>query len=244
MPKKPKAPTASIVIPVYNEEALLQTAINDLMVNVAEILPDLTFEVIITENGSTDATLEHAYELEQRYENVRVLHSPEPNYGRALRRGMLEAKGTFVLCDEIDICDVDFHKRALTILQADQADMVIGSKAHKDAQDQRPMMRRAGTFVINSMLRALLEFKGTDTHGLKAFNRQRLLPVINRCIVDKDLFASEFVIRSERDSYRVLEVPIVIQEKRPPSINLYRRVPHVLKNLAKLTWAIRVHGRD
>jgi glycosyltransferase involved in cell wall biosynthesis len=244
VPKKSKSPTASIVIPVYNEEALLQTAINDLMVNVAEILPDLTFEVIITENGSTDATLEHAYLLEQRYENVRVLHSPEPNYGRALRRGMLEAKGTFVLCDEIDICDVDFHKRALTILEADQADMVIGSKAHKDAQDQRPLMRRAGTFVINSMLRALLEFKGTDTHGLKAFNRQRLLSVINRCIVDKDLFASEFVIRSERDSYRVLEVPIVIQEKRPPSINLYRRVPHVLKNLAKLTWAIRVHGRD
>ena len=244
MPKKPKAPIATIVIPVYNEEALLQTAINDLMVNLAEHLPKLTFEVIITENGSTDATLEHAYLLEKRYDNVRVLHSPEPNYGRALRRGMLEARGTYVLCDEIDICDVDFHKRALAILEADQADMVVGSKAHRDAQDQRPMMRRAGTFVINSMLRVLLEFKGTDTHGLKAFHRERLLPVINRCIVDKDLFASEFVIRSERNSYRVQEVPIVIQEKRPPSINLYRRVPHVLKNLAKLTWAIRVTGRD
>jgi glycosyltransferase involved in cell wall biosynthesis len=244
VPKKPTELQASIVIPVYNEEALLQTAINDLMVNMAEILPDVSFEVIITENGSTDATLEHAYKLERRYKNVRVLHSSEPNYGRALRRGMLDAKGTYILCDEIDICDVDFHMRALTLLMADQADMVIGSKAHKDAQDQRPPMRRAGTFVINSLLRVLVDFRGTDTHGLKAFNRQRLLPVINRCVVDKDLFASEFVIRSERDSYRVLEVPIVIQEKRPPSINLYRRVPHVLKNLAKLTWAIRVRGRD
>jgi hypothetical protein len=157
---------------------------------------------------------------------------------------MLEAKGTYILCDEIDICDVDFQKRALTILEADEADLVIGSKAHKDAQDQRPMMRRAGTYVINTLLRVLLEFKGTDTHGLKAFHRQRLLPVVNRCIVDKDLFASEFVIRAERDSYRVLEIPIVIQEKRPPSINLARRVPHVLKNLAKLTWAIRLRGRD
>ena len=55
-----------------------------------------------------------------------MLHSPEPNYGRALRRGMLEARGTYVLCDEIDICDVDFHKRALAILEADQADMVWG----------------------------------------------------------------------------------------------------------------------
>jgi hypothetical protein len=241
---KAQAPTVSIVIPVYNEEALLETAVNDLMVRFTERLPGLSFELLITENGSTDSTLEIAYALEQKYDNMRVLHSPEPNYGRALRRGILEAKGVYVVCDEIDICDVDFHDRALSLLRADQAEMVVGSKAHRDAMDQRPLMRRVATGVINGLLRALLEFKGTDTHGLKAFHRERLLPVVSRCIVDKDLFASEFVIRAERDAYSVVEIPIVIQEKRPPSINLYRRVPHVLKNLAKLTWAIRVQGRD
>ena len=60
------------------------------------------------------------------------------------------------------------------------------------------MMRRAGTFVINSMLRVLLEFKERYP-WVKSIPSQRLLPVINRCIVDKDLFASEFVIRSERN---------------------------------------------
>ena len=242
--QKASAPIASIVIPVYNEQALLETAVNDLMTRFPETLPDVSFELLITENGSTDDTLEIAYELERKYDNLRVLHSPEPNYGRALRRGILEAKGTYVLCDEIDICDVDFHKRSLELLQADQADMVVGSKAHRDAQDQRPFGRRMGTFVINGLLRVLLEFKGTDTHGLKSFHRERMLPVVSRCIVDKDLFASEFVIRAERDNYRTVEIPIVIQEKRPPSINLVRRVPHVLRNLARLTWAIRVKGRD
>ena len=242
--QKKSPPTASIVIPVYNEQSLLETAVHDLMIRFPEALPEVTFEVIITENGSTDDTLEIGYSLERKYPNLRVLHSPEPNYGRALRRAILEAKGTYVLCDEIDICDVDFHQRALKILQADQADMVVGSKAHRDAQDQRPLSRRLGTFVINGLLRVFLEFKGTDTHGLKAFHRERLLPVVSRCIVDKDLFASEFVIRAERDQYRTVEIPIVIQEKRPPSINLARRVPHVLKNLARLTWAIRVKGRD
>ncbi len=238
-----KIPTASIVIPVYNEEALLETAVNDLVLRLGEQLPSLSYEILITENGSTDKTLERAHELERRYPQVRVLHSPEPNYGRALRRGILEARGTFVLCDEIDICDVGFHTRALALLEADQCDMVVGSKAHQDAQDQRPAVRRLGTAVINGMLRTLLDFKGTDTHGLKAFHRARLLPVVSRCVADKDLFASELVIRAERDAFRVIEVPIVIAEKRPPSINLFKRVPHVLKGLAKLTWYIRLQGR-
>ena len=240
---RPAAPTASFVIPVYNEEALLPSAINDLVVNLSDQLPDLTYEIIVTENGSTDDTLELAYKLERKYEQVRVLHSPEPNYGRALRRGILEARGDYVLCDEIDICDVAFHVRALDILTADQADMVVGSKAHRDAQDQRPLFRRTATLVLNGMLRAMLGFKGTDTHGLKAFQRERLLKVVSRCVVDKDLFASEFVIRAERDDFRVLEIPVQIHEKRPPSIALVRRVPHVLRNLAKLTWVIRVKGR-
>jgi len=240
---EPKAPTASIVIPVYNEEAILTTAVHDLIVRLAEKLPDITYEIIITENGSTDRTLEHAYELERKHAQVKVLHSPEPNYGKALRRGMLEARGTYVLCDEIDICDVDFHQRALELLLADQCDMVIGSKAHKDAQDQRPLMRKAGTAVINGMLKLALGFKGTDTHGLKAFQRERLLPVVSRCVVDRDLFASEFVIRAERDAFRIVEVPIVIAEKRPPSINLVKRVPRVLRQIATLTWVIRLRGR-
>ena len=172
------------------------------------------------------------------------MHRPEPNYGRALRRGILAARGTWVLCDEIDICDVDFQSRALEILTADRADMVVGSKAHRDAQDQRPVMRRTATMVLNGMLRVALGFRGTDTHGLKAFHRERLLPVVSRCIVDKDLFASEFVIRAEREGYNILEIPVTIHEKRPPSINLYKRVPHVIKSLAKLTWAIRVAGRS
>ncbi len=237
-------PDVSFVIPVYNEEGLLTSAINDLVVSLEEVLPDLSYEILVSENGSSDDTLELAYRLERKYEVVRALHSPEPNYGRALRRGILEARGIWVLCDEIDICDVDFHQRALAILRADQADMVIGSKAHADAHDARPVFRRVATAVLNGMLRVLLDFHGTDTHGLKAFHRERLLPVVSRCIVDKDIFASEFVIRAERKEVRLVEIPVTIHEKRPPSINLTRRVPHVIKSLARLTWAIRIAGRD
>ncbi len=236
----PATPLATIIIPVYNEQGLLETAVVDLIGKLRPL--GFPFEVILSENGSKDDTKELAFGLERRFPEVRALVSSEPNYGRALRRGILEARGTFVLCDEIDICDVEFHTRALAILRSGQADMVVGSKAHAGAHDKRPAFRRLGTKVINTLLRVFLDFRGTDTHGLKAFHRERLLGIVNRCIVDRDLFASEFVIRAERADFRVMEIPVEIAEKRPPSINLTRRIPKVLKDLTRLFIAIRIRG--
>ena len=61
-------------------------------------------------------------------------------------------------------------------------------------------------------------------------------------MVEKDVFASELVIRAYRAGLRIEEIPVRVKEKRPPSINLFKRVPNVLKSIAKLTWAIRVKG--
>lgn len=241
-------PDVSIVIPVYNEEGILREAVTELLDGLAGVrdalgAPPLTFEVIIAENGSRDRTAELAAHLAAERPDVRAFSLGEPNYGKALRRGILEARGAYVICEEIDLCDLDFHRRALAHLRHDDCDMVVGSKAMYGARDRRPLFRRAATKVINGMLRVALDFRGTDTHGLKAFRRDRLLPVVEACVIDRDLFASELVIRAGRAGLHVLEIPITLHEKRPPAINLTRRVPHVLRGLAKLTYVIRFGGK-
>jgi len=240
MSRRDEAPAVSIVIPVYNEEALIYASTVELIEKLKEF--SFPYEIILSENGSTDKTREIGFDLERRYHQVRLLTSDEPNYGKALRKGIGEARGEYVVCDEIDICDTRFYRRSLEALFYDQCDMVIGSKLHADAMDKRPLMRHAASIVITGMLRVLLGFKGTDTHGLKAMNRSRLMPVIDACLVDRDLFASEMVIRAERDELRILEIPIEILEKRQPSIHLWKRVPGVLRNMATLVWAIRIKG--
>ena len=132
--------------------------------------------------------------------------------------------------------------RALEHLRHGDCDMVVGSKAMKGASDHRPLMRRAATRVLNGMLRIALDFHGTDTHGLKAFHRAALLPVVEACVIDRDLFASELVIRAGQ-AVRVLEIPVRLAEKRPPAINLVKRVPNVLRGMAKLTYVIRFGGK-
>lgn len=231
----------TIVIPVYNEETLLAPAIENLHQKLDDWGWD--YELLITENGSTDRTQEIMKELESKYPQIRGLHTSEPNYGLALRRGIEEAGGTYVICDEIDICDTDFYQRAIALLESDAADMVVGSKRHPEARDRRPWIRRLATAVVNFFLNILLDFKGTDTHGLKAFHRQRLLPVVAQCIVDKDIFTTELVIRAQHNNYRTREIPIEIEEKRQTSIPLFRRVPKALKQILRLVTVIRFNKK-
>jgi glycosyltransferase involved in cell wall biosynthesis len=235
-----KSPELSVVIPVYNEASIVQSAAEELCAALEAQGAD--FELILAENGSTDSTATIVEALSQRSSRIRAIHVGEPNYGKALRQGIRSARGTFVLCDEIDLCDVDFYNRALPLLRSGAAELVVGSKAARGARDERPLLRRAGTKVINGILRLSVGFRGTDTHGLKAFRRERLLEVVDACLVDRDMFASEFVIRAGRMGRQVTEIPVVVQEKRRPTINLVRRVPNVLKNVGRLVYYIRIRG--
>lgn len=231
-------PRISIVIPVYNEEGILHSAVVDLRERLAPT--GWSYEIILAENGSKDRTVAIAEELAAKYPEVRSFSLGEPNYGKAMKQGILDAKGEFVICEEIDLCDVDFHKRAITLLEAHEADMIIGSKLIEGAEDDRPWARHAASQIYTGMLRLALGFRGTDTHGLKAFRRDKLLGIAKACLVDRDVFASEFVIRAYREGISIREIPVRVVEKRPPSINLVKRVPNVLKNVVKLTWAIRL----
>lgn len=240
MQESSPAPSISIVIPVYNEEAILRSAVVDLIDRLGPL--QSSYELILAENGSTDRTAALGRELSKRFDELVCRHTEEPNYGKALRDGILHARGDVVICDEIDLCDTDFYERALGLLEDPSIDFVVGSKAMVGARDERPYYRRLGTRMINGLLRWTLGFQGTDTHGLKAFRRELTQPVARACLVDRDLFASELVIRAQRSGLGVREIPVRVLEKRPPSVGLVRRVPSVLRNLAKLFVAIRIKG--
>ena len=237
------SPNVTIVIPIYNEEGILRASVVALIERLKEL--PFTYELVLAENGSRDGTVALCEELASRYPQLRHFSVGTPgqgNYGLALRQGIVSARGTYVFCDEIDLCDTDFYARAYAILEAHEADLVIGSKLAAGAKDERPFVRHLGSVVINGMLRVALGFRGTDTHGLKAFRREALSHVVDACVVDKDLFASEFVIRAERAHIPILEIPVRVKEMREPQIHLFRRVPNVLKNLGKLVIAIRLKG--
>src|SRR5579872_5527433 len=102
-------PRISIVIPIYNEEAILHAAIVDLRERLREVFPtgradqgDHSYEIILAENGSKDRTVEIAQELAAKYNDpsdgqVKTISMGEPYYGKALKQGILLARGELVI---------------------------------------------------------------------------------------------------------------------------------------------------
>ena len=91
----------SIVLAAHNEEGFLTTTVGHLLDGLRARGAD--FEIIVAENGSTDGTREVAARLAADAPEVRALSLPDPDYGAALRAGLLDARGKTV---------VNFHRQS------------------------------------------------------------------------------------------------------------------------------------
>lgn len=92
-----KYPLVTIIIPCYNEEVVIQTAI----LSATKVhYPNL--EILVIDDGSTDNTLQKSLEISQNHKNVRVVNKPNGGKADALNWGLREAYGEYVLCVDAD----------------------------------------------------------------------------------------------------------------------------------------------
>jgi glycosyltransferase involved in cell wall biosynthesis len=238
--RPPGSPQVSIVIPIYNEEGILSQSVRHLVQGCDA--HGISYELVLCENGSRDRTVEIAEQLCAELPTVRLVRYPEPNYGRALQAGIASAQGKNIICFEIDFYDIPFVEIANVMLK--KYDAVIGSKRSPGARDRRPWIRRFITWGFNTFLRIFYRFRGTDTHGIKAFRAEPAKPIAASCQTGRDIFTTELVLRMERADLRMCEIPLEIDEIRPAPINILKRVPGTLNNLWRLWAATRNSGRS
>ncbi len=237
-------PTAvlSIVVPVFNESSLVAETARYLATEMRR--RDGEFELHVVENGSTDDTLAIVTGLQESIPELRVHHLSEPDYGAALRAGLLAATGDVVVNFDVDYYDLDFLTAAVNDIRstrADAPDFVVGSKRAPGARDTRPWYRRLVTWTFSTLLRVVFHLGVSDTHGVKAMRREAVVPLASQCLFGKDLFDSELVLRSERAGLRVTEIPVAVIERRPSRTSIVRRVPRTLFGLVRLRVALWRH---
>jgi hypothetical protein len=158
-----------------------------------------------------------------------------PDYGAALRAGLLAAEGDIVVNFDVDYYDLGFIADALERLAADdQPAIVVGSKRAEGARDERHGLRRLVTAVFSGILRYGFGLGVSDTHGMKAMRREIVEPLARACHNGTDLFDTELILRAERAGLVVVELPVVVVERRPSRSPIWRRVPRTLLGLLRL----------
>ncbi len=198
----------SILIPVFNEDALLEQALQGLYQDLCERFEAGTFELLLCENGSTDRSLEIAEQFASTRPELRVEHLPIPSYGNALRHGISSARGQNLVIFNVDHWDIAFLDMALTSL--DTCDFVIGSKNAEGATDNRPLLRRLITINFNFLLRVLFGFQGTDTHGIKAMDTSWAKILTQECVTNQEMFDTELVLRAQNTGLKICEIGVEV----------------------------------
>ena len=123
----------SIVIPIYNEEEILEESTNAIFSLCKGM--EIDFEIIFSENGSTDNTKKIADKLIKKYSEIKIISNPEPNYGNALKAGFELAKNDLVISFDIDYYSESFLREALML--SSEYSSITASKRLGSSEDGR-----------------------------------------------------------------------------------------------------------
>ena len=141
-----------------------------------------------------------------------------------------------VVIFNVDFWSAEFLEAALAGL--DTSDMVVGSKVM--GTDRRPIVRRVITRSFNWFLRIWFGFRGTDTHGMKAFRRESAVRLAAACVSKGSMFDTELVLRAEREGLTIVEKAVDSMEIRPPSYSsILSRMPETCRNFARMHRGLR-----
>ncbi|MCX8025796.1 MAG: glycosyltransferase family 2 protein [Thermanaerothrix sp.] len=216
-------PLLSIIIPAYNEEHRLPgtlQAIHDFLAG-----QPYTAEVLVVENGSTDATLAVAQAYAARLPYLRVFHEDIRGKGWAVRRGMLAAVGAYrFICDADLSMPINEVNRFLPPQLPPEVDIAIASREAPGARRYgEPEYRHLAGRVFNWMVRLLALPGLQDTQcGFKMFRAAVAEDLFRHQTITGWTFDVEVLFIARRRGYKIVEIPIPWYFNPESKVRLWR----------------------
>jgi glycosyltransferase involved in cell wall biosynthesis len=205
----------SVIMPVYNEEAAIGLAVEDVQRFVLDRVPDS--ELVVIDDGSRDGTgalLDRAAAADPR---LRVIHQANGGHGRALLAGLEATSGEYVfLIDSDRQIPLDGFSAAWSHLMAGR-DAVFGVRRRRFD----PKLRLYLSGLVRQSVNVLFRVRLQDANVPYKLFRRAIWSEVRDCVPDDTLAPSLFLaIAAKSRGYNILEIDVAHRERDTGEVSL------------------------
>lgn len=220
----------SVVVPAYNEELHIYDNLNIIHACLEKFAKD--YEIIVVNDGSRDKTLQEAMRAKKEKDNIKIV-TYEINRGKggAIKEGILRATGEYIAFLDADLdLEPEHIERFLKKMKKSHADIVIGSKLHKDSVIHYPLKRKIMSYGYYIILKLLfrLDLKDTQT-GVKLFRADVIQPIAKELRTSSYAFDIEILVKANQKGYKIVEMPIVLNYQREQENGSRIRIRNIIQ---------------
>ena len=193
----------SLIIPVHNEKRTLEENCIKLYGYMKENCAN--FEILLCDNGSTDDTFEISQRLHQNYGEIKAFKAIEKGIGIGIKIGIENAKFDTLMFYAIDLpFGLDVINNSFEV----DADVVVGSKAHKDSVVERTFKRAFFSFAYNIFIRMFFGLNVKDTQGSLMFRKGDINKFLLKLDSSDAFFETQLLIHCARNKLKIVEIPV------------------------------------
>jgi glycosyltransferase involved in cell wall biosynthesis len=203
----------SFVIPAYNEEDSIETALGTL----DEVVKDkrLPYEIVVVDDGSKDKTLSRAMTYASSNGHVKVIsYTQNEGKGYAVRTGFMQTKGDVVVFADSDM-DIDLSIVSKYVDALEHGDIVVATKWHSDSRVNIPLTRKILSHGFNVLVRILTGANLKDTQvGLKVMKKSAFANIFPRLCVKRYAFDVELLAVANLYGLRFVRMPAQLRIRK------------------------------
>lgn len=238
-------PYVSVIVPSYNEQFNLKRGVLDELFEYLE-KQKYSWEVLLSDDGSTDGTIEKLAEYAQKHQNTKVIENPHAGKAPTVKSGMLAATGQWQLFTDFDQSTPLAEIEKLLPYTEKGFQVIIGSREIKGAKrDKEPLYRHIMGKGFNLLVRMLAVPGIADTQcGFKLFSSEASTTLFNDLIVygnqkkRKDAFTGAFDVEllflARKNGFKIKEVPILWKHNETDRVNPVKDSLRMLFDIFKI----------
>lgn len=229
------------VIPVYNEEHVLEGSVDRLSAFLTDHFP-YDWRIMVADNASIDRTLEVAQGIAARNPRVQVLHLDQKGRGRALKAAWLGSDADVHSYMDVDLStDIRHYPDLIRSIVEKGYDVATGSRLSKTSRVTRGAKREVISRIYNAIIRMSMRTHFPDAQcGFKAISHKAAQELLPKVEDTNWFFDTELLVLAERGGYRIKSLPVRWVDDPDTRVNIRKTATEDLKGL----WRIRRTGRD